>query len=304
MAVQLLQQTQAATYIASFALTVSTWDWALTLEEESRIVKRCGRSLAVLAYFVARTTAVILCLLSLVFLTIVPPDENRCSALMSGIGLMTMTGSAAKTYLFLLRVRAVYNNSKLVELVSGVAWLAVVCARMTVVFMTRTSTGHCAVVDVGLIPIFSMWFTAAYDTCIFLSISVRLTSYTKFKRTPGIPSFVRGYGLPHTMRHLLQDSQFYYFITMFFNLLAAITAVSPISPIYQAIFSVPAYAIEVVMTCKVFRAMILRSLDRAQDVDINLSAVPAEARTTATSIFELDTVLEHRIRTMNIEYEQ
>ncbi|KZP23716.1 hypothetical protein FIBSPDRAFT_1013563 [Athelia psychrophila] len=308
MAVQLLQQTHAATYIASFALTVSTWDWALTLGEEFRILNRCGRGPAVLAYFVARTSAVITCVLSLIFLIKVPPDNNMCSALITGIGLMAMTGSAAKTYLFLIRIRAIYGNTKIVTFLSGVAWLAVVCARMTVAFRIQVSpmvhTGRCAVTNMGSIPIFSIWLNLAYDTCIFLLISVRLTSYTKFRRTPGIPSFIRGYGLPHTMRHLLQDGQFYYFITMFFTLLAAVIAVSAVSPIYQAIFSVPAYAIEVIMTCKIFRAMILRSLDRAQDVDINLSAVPAESSTTAMSIFELDTVLEHRIRTMNIEYER
>lgn len=91
---------------------------------------------------------------------------------------------------------------------------------------------------------------------------------------------------------------------MFFTLLSAIIAVSPVGAIYQAIFTEPGYVIEVIMTCKIFRAMILRSLDRDQNVDTNLSLAPAEARTTATSIFELDTVLEHRIRTMNIGYEQ
>lgn len=54
---------------------VATWDWTLALEEEFRLVKRCGRSLAILAYFVARATAVMLCILSLVFLTNVPPGK-------------------------------------------------------------------------------------------------------------------------------------------------------------------------------------------------------------------------------------
>ncbi|KZP07934.1 hypothetical protein FIBSPDRAFT_762152 [Athelia psychrophila] len=216
-----------------------------------------------------------------------------------------MTGGAAKSYLFLLRVRAVYDNSKLVKLVSGVAFLAIVCARMTVAYMVHSSpqeqTGRCAVTKMGPLPKFSLWLTVAYDTCIFLSISVRLTSHANSISTPWIPSFVRGHGLPHTMRHILQDGHIYYSITIFFSLLVAVLAVAPVGPIYQAAPTLPAFVIEVTMTCRVFRAMILRSLDRAQPIDVNLPTAQAGARTTAMSLFELDTVLEHRIRTMNID---
>ncbi|KZP07931.1 hypothetical protein FIBSPDRAFT_992785 [Athelia psychrophila] len=282
------------------------WDWTLTLGEEFRIAKRCGPTLAVLAYFLARTSAVAVCVLCVIFFVRPPPDS--CAALFSGIGFMTMTGAAAKAYLFLLRVRAVYDNSTLVKSISGVAFLAVVCARITIAYMVRSSpqeqTGRCAVTDVGPLPKFSLWLTVAYDTCIFLSISVRLTSHAKSITTPWIPSFVRGHGLPHTMRHVLQDGQIYYCITIFFSLLAAVLAVAPVGPIYQAAFTLPGFVMEVTMACRVFHAMILRSLDRAQTVDVNLPTAQAGARTTAMSLFELDTVLEHRIRTMNIDDEK
>ncbi|KZP10668.1 hypothetical protein FIBSPDRAFT_200710 [Athelia psychrophila] len=214
---------------------------------------------------------------------------------------MIITGSAAKAYLFLLRVRAIYGNSKIVTWLVGAGWLAVVSARMTIASMVHTSpliqTGHCTVTKMETLPIISMWLNVAYDTCIFISISVRLTSYTKFTTTPWIPWFVRGYGLPHTMRHLLQDGQFYYCITMFFTVLAAVIAVSPVGPIYQTIFAVPAFAIEIIMTCKIFRAMLLRSLRLVE----NVPAAQAEVYTTAMSIFEADTSMELRIRTMNTE---
>ncbi|KZP09533.1 hypothetical protein FIBSPDRAFT_759778 [Athelia psychrophila] len=278
------------------------WDWTLTLGEEFRIAKRCGPTLAVAAYFLARTSALMVCVLSVIFLVRPPPDS--CAALFGGIGLFSMTGGAAKSYLFLLRVRAVYDNSKLVKLVSGVAFLAIVCARMTVAYMVHSSpqeqTGRCAVTKMGPLPKFSLWLTVAYDTCIFLSISVRLTSHANSISTPWIPSFVRGHGLPHTMRHILQDGHIYYSITIFFSLLSAVLAIAPVGPIYQAVPTLPAFVIEVTMTCRVFRAMILRSLDRAQTGDVNLPTAQAGARTTAMSLFKLDTVLEHRIRTMTM----
>lgn len=69
-------------------------------------------------------------------------------------------------------------------------------------------------------------------------------------------------------------------------LAAAIIALSPVGPIYQAIFTVPAAIVETIMTCKVFRAMILRSLD----VDDNVSAARAElyANATATELVALE----------------
>ncbi|KZP18409.1 hypothetical protein FIBSPDRAFT_1046273 [Athelia psychrophila] len=278
-----LLQTQTATYLTLGTLTAATWDWTLALAEEYRIVKRCGLSFAILAYFLARTSAVMLCVLTLIFYTGVPPGENSCSAVFGGIGGMIVIGNASKGYLFLLRVRAVYGKSLLVTLCVGVGWLLMVGSRLTVALLVHTTplgqTGYCAVTVIGSLPTISLWLNFAYDTCIFISISVRLASYTTTTAAPWILTFVRGYGLPPTMRRLLQEGQLYYlYVPVFVTVLpifegnvfstnlvaifsAAIIAVSPVGPIYQAIFTVPATVTETIMTCKVFRAMVLRSFE-------------------------------------------
>lgn len=91
-------------------------------------------------------------------------------------------------------------------------------------------------------------------------------------------------------------------VTILFSLLAAVIGVSPVDPNYKAFFSMPALAIETLMTCQVFRSMILRSLRPIQNVNLPVASVGA--RTTAMSIFELDTFMELRIRTMSTEREQ
>ncbi|KZP03764.1 hypothetical protein FIBSPDRAFT_904780 [Athelia psychrophila] len=279
-AVQQLLRTRTATYITVCALTIVAWDWTLALGEELRIAKRCRRSPAALAYFLARTSGVMVFVLALVFLIKVPPDQNSCLALFIWICLMNLTGSAAKAYLFLLRVRAIYDNSKLVVLLSGVGWLVVYQQPFKLLLSTHMGKQR-----------------SASDT----DSSVRLASHANLTGTPRIASFIRGYGLPPTMRHLLQDGQKYYGITVLFILIAVVIAVSPVNPIYKPMSLAPAFAIETVMTCKVFRAMILRSLHPIQAID--LSVAPAEAHTTAMSIFELDTVMELRIRRTNTEHE-
>ncbi|KZP29648.1 hypothetical protein FIBSPDRAFT_926834 [Athelia psychrophila] len=212
--VQLLRQTQAAAYIALCSLMAVMWDWILSLAEDYLLVKGCRHTFAMLAYFLARSSAVTLCILALIFYSGVPPGDHSCSIIFWGIGVMTVVGSAAKSYLFLLRVRAVYGNSKLVTLCVGAGLTVVLVSKTTVGFMTQTSplgqSGYCSVTDLTLFPVISLWLNLAYDTCIFISISARLTSHATSTTTPWNLSFVRGYGLPRTMRHLLQDGQLYY----------------------------------------------------------------------------------------------
>lgn len=105
------------------------------------------------------------------------------------------------------------------------------------------------------------------------------------------------------MRHLLQEGQLYYVFvslliiamydlnaktlstTVVFALAAAIlsVAMAPFSPDFQMVWGVPALAIETNMTCRVFRAMIMRSIDRDQDCP----AAPVEAWTLELQTLEL-----------------
>lgn len=56
---------------------------------------------------------------------------------------------------------------------------------------------------------------------------------------------------------------------------AAVIVVSPVSPIFQAIFTVPATVTESIMTCKVFRDMILRSLSTDQNLPLTIMELDA-----------------------------
>lgn len=88
----LLWQTKTAAYIGLCSLTVRwfssfppgsllitsqlvTWDWILSLREDCRIVKRCGPSIAIVAYFLARFSAVAFCVLVTMFYTGVPQGK-------------------------------------------------------------------------------------------------------------------------------------------------------------------------------------------------------------------------------------
>lgn len=92
------------------------------------------------------------------------------------------------------------------------------------------------------------------------------------------------------MFHIFNDKLFS--TVLIFMLFAAVSSTSPkINPIFQLVSAIPAAVMESNMACKVFRAMILRSLDVDQ----------AEPHSTLSRGIELDTSLELRARTIDIE---
>ncbi|KZP10708.1 hypothetical protein FIBSPDRAFT_962904 [Athelia psychrophila] len=285
----MLKEARVTTYIHLCALMILAWDWFISLAEEYQTVKkRRGPSFSVLVYYLARTSTAVLCALSFIFNAGMLTGHDSCAGIFQGVAIMTTVASAAKSYLFLLRVRAVYGNSKLVTLIATAGWLVVVCSRATISYLVQTApwtveqTDYCMFVGYASITVVSVWLNLGYDTCIFIAISVRLRSYMTSKTKLGFLAVVRGYGLPRTMRQLLHDGQLYYCTTVIVTLFAAIVAVSPPhSPLSPTAFTIPAIAVETNMACKVFRAMILRT------VDIEQNESTAEAECTLTAV-ELD----------------
>lgn len=67
----------------------------------------------------------------------------------------------------------------------------------------------------GFTPGLSLWLNLAYDTCVFVAISVRLSSYQPLSSRASFLSCFRGDGLPLAMRYFLRDGQLYYLFASF-----------------------------------------------------------------------------------------
>lgn len=67
----------------------------------------------------------------------------------------------------------------------------------------------------GFTPGLSLWLNLAYDTGVFVAISVRLSSYRLLPSHASFLSAFRGDGLPLAMRYFLQDGQLYYLFASF-----------------------------------------------------------------------------------------
>lgn len=68
-----------------------------------------------------------------------PADNDSCSGVFFAFGIMVIVGNATKAYLFLLRIRAVYSNSKLATLLVSTGGVVLVCIRLTGTFLVRIS---------------------------------------------------------------------------------------------------------------------------------------------------------------------
>lgn len=67
----------------------------------------------------------------------------------------------------------------------------------------------------GFTPGLSLWLNLAYDTGVFVAISVRLSSYRLLPSNASLLSSFRGDGLPLAMRYFLRDGQLYYLFAFF-----------------------------------------------------------------------------------------
>lgn len=211
-----------------------TWDWLLSLEEELRVMQRCGHSVAVFAYCMARCVTKIetlkiseikcysisaanLCVLDIILQIGLPSEfanahkfiasESICfqhlitaGVVYATMDVMSIIACAAKSYILLLRVCAVYGKSKIVTLCSAVCWLGVVGARVAIPFTSHSyvserslclnigrpiliflqrweKTGQCFVSGLSTTNLVALWANLAYDTGVFIAISVRLKSH-------------------------------------------------------------------------------------------------------------------------------
>jgi len=228
-------------------------------------------------------------------------DYVSCSATFFIVTVMSFLGTIVKGYLFLIRVRAVYSNSTTMTICVGCCWLAAVGTRLAVSIMVQGApigqTGYCSISGTRWstsFPVVGLWSNLVYDTFVFVVIYIRLTMYSEQTSqsllSPIIFGSSRHHQLPSFTRHLLQDGQVYYFTTVGLGLLAGIMALLPVSPVLKSAFCPPALAIETVMTCKVFRSMILRSLYDERELDFT-----AQPNTSRTFVIELDTRISTEI---------
>ncbi|KZP10268.1 hypothetical protein FIBSPDRAFT_938124 [Athelia psychrophila] len=285
---------QAVDYVFAANFAAYGYDWLLSVLEEVEIVSRSGLSPPIVIYFLSRISQFShLCIMA-VFMSSLAPAEN-CQFLAVTLGACAVMSVSFTSFLFFLRVRAVYLRSKYVTALFGTFWLVTVS--LNIVLVTIVGAGHASPAVGGYsgcisngtqsvtLPLASIFVN---DSLIFLAISYRLVAnaLTDGDRRSRLLTIVKGKGLYSLSQSLLQTGQLYYFSTLlYFFLNFAIIWIPFAPPGGQFILVTAHIGFTNIMACRVFRGVALGM--------IHMEPLPNGLTSTAiANAFQLDTSIQ------------
>ncbi|KZP11667.1 hypothetical protein FIBSPDRAFT_962073 [Athelia psychrophila] len=211
---------QLIAYVFMANTTMYAYDWALSVSDEVKLVSVAGLSWPIAIYFLSRANLFLLICINLLFRWLPPAG---CDTLVKISGVCTGFSIASTSFLFLLRIRAVYLRSARITAVFGTLWL------VTVAFAIQSAAtiqadpkplyvySGCSVIHINFVD--SRWLLVIpflNDTSIFLAITYRLTAdaVTAGRWRSDLLSMVTGKGLYKISRSIMLTGQLYYFSTI------------------------------------------------------------------------------------------
>ncbi|KZP25787.1 hypothetical protein FIBSPDRAFT_949899 [Athelia psychrophila] len=247
-------------YIFTASFVAYAYDWLLSAPEEVELVSKRGLTWPIAIYFASRLSE---CLHIVITGVIILAPVGDCVAIFIATGVFSTMSIATTSYLFLLRVRAVYLQSRPITIVFGGLWLTMIA--LVILANASTHVAHvpgtqfCTSTDTTY---FSLQSISSFvnDSLIFLAISYRLASNSATELTwrSWALSIIKGKGLYHLSRSLMKTGQLYYTAIILFFFVNLIMIKSPLVPPVMHYALVNTYiAFTNIMACKIFRGTAL-----------------------------------------------
>ncbi|KAJ6570571.1 hypothetical protein DFH09DRAFT_1033071 [Mycena vulgaris] len=247
---------------------VFIWDVLNNLRNDYRLLFKRRFHVASGAYVVSRLA----CLVYLVGFTIFSTHPiQACNTAFVAFSCFYSLVISTSTFLFLLRVRAVYDGDRLVTATFGFLWLTVVGTSMIVPFSGNAQrlgdSFQCVIVSVGVYSSSAGITLTVYDTLVFFAISYRLVSNFRdseeLTRGELVRAFFSGAGLPAFSKAVFTDGQMYYMITAATNGVATFLLYIPnttpgANAMDHGVLVIPNIALMSIMACRVYRTTKLR----------------------------------------------
>ncbi|KIM77109.1 hypothetical protein PILCRDRAFT_12289 [Piloderma croceum F 1598] len=253
-------QLQVICYIHVATLAAFTWDWLMAIPEEYRIIRQVGLSRPNVAYFLSRFGTFGTCLSTTIFKIALIDD---CKAIKYVEGAFLEIGVTATSLLFFFRVKAVYNNSRIITAFFGLLWLAITGLNILILSgMSKHHIPHTRRCFESTAPKYStapFILAALNDTLVFLAISYHILSSAMVSSTwsARVKSFVTGNGLLHLSKALLQSGQVYYFVTIGMAIATTAFILSPGVPgVLKPVLGSVYIALSSAMACRVYRVIL------------------------------------------------
>ncbi|KZP10241.1 hypothetical protein FIBSPDRAFT_963241 [Athelia psychrophila] len=284
---------QAVDYVFAANFAAYVYDWLLSISDELEIVSRSGLSSSIVIYFLSRISQVShLCFMA-VFMSSLAPADN-CAVLgdmLAACGIMSM---AFTSFLFFLRVRAVYLQSRYVTALFGAFWLVTLSLYIWsetkvhgVYIPSLASVGYSGCIGTGIqsVPL-QLASIFVNDTLIFLAISYRLAANAVADGGyhSRLLTIFKGKGLYSLSQSLLRTGQLYYFSTILYFFFIFVILWIPFAPPGGHFILVTVHiGFTNIMACRVFRGVALGV--------IHMEPLPNGLTSTAIdNAFQLDTI--------------
>ncbi|KAJ6533973.1 hypothetical protein DFH09DRAFT_122718 [Mycena vulgaris] len=256
---ELQKEIQVSTYVVVGCTAVLIWDALINLRNDYMLLFKRRFHVASGAYVLSRVASLVYALGFTIFATYPLPACNTAFVAFSTFYSLTISASA---FLFLIRVRAVYDGDRLITAIFGFLWLAVLGSSITIPFGGSAfglgDPPECLVGQIEGYVGSAGIIQTVYDTLIFFAISYRLVSNSRrseeVTRGEQFKAFFSGADLPAFSKALFTDGQMYYMITVVTNCVAILLVHIPnVSPLYHGLMVIPCVTLTSLMACRVYR---------------------------------------------------
>ncbi|KZP11731.1 hypothetical protein FIBSPDRAFT_1050541 [Athelia psychrophila] len=213
--------TRVIGYSFASSAVMYAYDWLLSISEEVAIVSQSSLTWSIAIYFLSRTSQLAYLLLAMAF----EPLANwvNCTAFFAGLIITSAVAMASTSFLFFLRVRAVYLQSRTTTILFGALWVGTTSVSFGFLAPGMRGAGHVpyppycttTIIKHNYIPV---TMTFVHDTMVFLAISYRLAAdaVAASDWRSRVLLIVTGKGLFSLSRSLMKGGQLYYLATTIF----------------------------------------------------------------------------------------
>ncbi|KZP19059.1 hypothetical protein FIBSPDRAFT_1045805 [Athelia psychrophila] len=262
-------QASRSSYLFTSNLVMYAYDWLLSISEEVQIASQSSLTWSITVYFLSRTSQLV-CLLFAIAATEPVANWVKCTTLFAGLTMSASVAIASTSFLFFLRVRAVYRQSRTITMLFGALWAVTTSVGFGFsAFEIRGTervpyTAYCtnSTIKYTSLPVMITFF---HDTMVFLAISYRLAAdaVTAADWRSRVLSIVTGKGLFSLSRSLMKGGQLYYLVTVVFFFANLVFVASPSIHYNWLRYDLTGVYLGVtnIMACLVFRGVALGQMD-------------------------------------------
>ncbi|KAF9044975.1 hypothetical protein BJ165DRAFT_1527917 [Panaeolus papilionaceus] len=263
--IELAAQLRFVTYTLVGSCGVLFWDIVDNLRDDYKLVSehRFRIRLPTIAYVVSRLGTLGLALTSSLYQT--ASITSNCAHFLKFTAPFFPIAISATSFLFFLRLKAIFHNNLIVVVIFGIMWTTVFITTFAfptgmggVLIQLSPIVQYCTVSETHRFVIAPNIMLLVYDTLVFFAISWRLVSVMHVdKDSPkgwSVGRMVFGGYLPSFSRALLHDNQRFYAATVLLNLFNILAFfLEAIPPTCRAMFAIPNIILMNIMACRVYR---------------------------------------------------